>query len=78
MAIATSAAPPSPPHHPYAWCSACGTSLPDELKAALPPLQRQDPERVRQWRPGIPLVVESNEVACPICRYDRFRRKGRG
>jgi DNA-directed RNA polymerase subunit RPC12/RpoP len=52
--------------HPYAWCSECGKSLPEPLKAHLPATR---PAREEQ---GTTLQVDGKTVPCPICGHDRF------
>lgn len=67
-----------PGNHPYAWCAACGTSLPRDVKAKLAELNPPPPRPSAPPRDqGVPLMVEGTPVACPICRHDRYRMKER-
>ena len=58
--------------HPYAWCSECGQSLPETIRAQF---ARQHPAQTSQAsrsEQGTRLEVEGKSIPCPICGHDRF------
>ena len=58
--------------HPYAWCSECGSGLPEAVKARVAEQHGWKSPEALASEAGTTLVVEGKTIPCPICGHDRF------